>query len=344
MSTETGPTEPGSAEAGSAAADPNDTGGTAGGPNGDPAGSDPTTRRGRLDRLRASPFLSELLSNRLALTGLGIIAGVLVLAVVARFSLSYDAITASRLGGTIPDRAPPGWLGPAPVDQYLFGTDASARDIFKRSAYGAWLAVKFGTVAVGVSTAAGVTLGIVAAYYGDVADNVVMRTMDVLLAFPSLLLALAIVAIFGAGLWKATIALIMVYTPRFARVVRGAALKVLEDEYIEATEALGASDPRVLARHVFPNTLAPITVQSTLNFGLAIIDLAALSFLGFGAQAGAPSWGLMLSRGVENGLLTGKWWMSFFPGLLLALTVLGFNLLGDGMRDALDPRMRDAID
>jgi len=259
-------------------------------------------------------------------------------------TLSYDALTASRLGTSVPDRAPPGWAGPAPADRYLFGTDASARDIFRRSAYGAWLAMKFGTIAVGVSTVAGVSLGILAAYYGDVADNVVMRTMDVLLAFPSLLLALAIVAIFGTGLWKATVALIMVYTPRFARVVRGAALTVLEDEYIEATQALGASDPRVLVRHVLPNTLAPITVQSTLNFGLAIIDLAALSFLGFGASGSAPSWGLMLSRGVDNGLLTGKWWMSFFPGLLLALTVLGFNLLGDGMRDALDPRMRDAVD
>ena len=300
--------------------------------------------RGLIARLRASPFLSELLSNRLALAGLTIILAMVVTAVVARVTLSYDVLTASRLGGTIPDRAPPGWIGPAATDQYLFGTDASARDIFRRSAYGAWLALKFGTVVVGVSTLAGVSLGIIAAYYGDVADNVVMRTMDVLLAFPSLLLALAIVAIFGNGLWKATIALIMVYTPRFARVVRGAALAVLEDEYIEATEALGASDPRVLIRHVFPNTLAPITVQSTLNFGLAIIDLAALSFLGFGASGAAPSWGLMLSRGVENGLLTGKWWMSFFPGLLLALTVLGFNLLGDGMRDALDPRMRDAVD
>ncbi|MEZ3116155.1 ABC transporter permease [Halobaculum sp. MBLA0147] len=301
--------------------------------------------RGLIDRLRASPFLSELLANRLAVTGLAIILGIVLIAVVARVTLSYDALTASRLGSTVvSDRAPPGWLGPAPVDQQLFGTDASARDVFRRSMYGAWLAMKFGTVAVGVSTAAGVTLGIVAAYYSDVVDNVIMRTMDVLLAFPSLLLALAIVAIFGAGLWKATIALIMVYTPRFARVVRGAALKVLEDEYVEATEALGASDPRVLARHVFPNTLAPITVQSTLNFGLAIIDLAALSFLGFGAQAGAPSWGLMLSRGVENGLLTGQWWMSFFPGFMLAVTVLGFNLLGDGMRDALDPRMRDAVD
>jgi peptide/nickel transport system permease protein len=119
---------------------------------------------------------------------------------------------------------------------------------------------------------------------------------------------------------------------------------VLEDEYIEASQALGAKDPRVIVRHVVPNSLAPITVQSTLNFGLAIIDIAALSFLGFGAQAGQPSWGLMLANGVENGLLTGKWWMSVFPGLFLAITVLGFNLLGDGMRDALDPRMREAVD
>jgi peptide/nickel transport system permease protein len=300
--------------------------------------------RSLLDRLRASPFLSELLSNRLAVVGLSIIAAMLFIAVFSRVFLDLNAITTSQLGTSIPDRAPPGWAGPAAFNEQIFGTDAAARDIFKRTMYGAWLAMKFGTITVGLSTLAGISLGIIAAYYGDVTDNVIMRTMDVLLAFPSLLLALALVAIFGAGLWKAVIALILVYTPRFARVVRGAALKVLEDEYIDATVALGAADPRVLARHILPNTLAPITVQSTLNFGLAIIDLAALSFLGFGAQAGTPSWGLMLSRGVENGLLTGKWWMSFFPGLFLAITVLGFNLLGDGMRDALDPRMREAVD
>ena len=303
-----------------------------------------TADRGVLDRLRASPFLSELFANRLAVAGLGIIVSVVAIAVIARVTLDLDVLVRSRLGDGIADRAPPGWAGPGPATESLFGTDAQARDIFRRTMYGAWLAMKFGTITVGVSTALGVSLGVLAAYYGDVTDNVIMRTMDVLLAFPSLLLALALVAIFGAGLWKAVIALTLVYTPRFARVVRGAALKVLEDEYVDATLALGARDARVLARHVLPNTLAPITVQSTLNFGLAIIDLAALSFLGFGAQSGMPSWGLMLSRGVENGLLTGKWWMSFFPGALLALTVLGFNLLGDGMRDALDPRMRDTVD
>ena len=300
--------------------------------------------RGLLDRLRSSQFLSELFSNRIALTGIVIIATMVLVALYARVFLDVGVLADSRLGGTIPDRAPPGWVGPAPADTYLFGTDAAARDIFKRTLYGAWIAMKFGTIAVGVSTVAGIALGTVAAYYSDLTDNVIMRTMDVLLAFPSLLLALALVAIFGAGLWKVTIALTLVYTPRFARVVRGAALKVLEDEYIDATEALGAKDPRILFRHIMPNTLAPITVQSTLNFGLAIIDIAALSFLGFGAQAGSPSWGLMLSNGVDFGLQSGKWWMSFFPGLFLALTVLGFNLLGDGMRDALDPRMQDAVD
>jgi len=305
-----------------------------------------TDTRGAFGRLRASPFLDDLLSNRLAVVGLTIILGMALIAVYARVTLDLGALGSSRLGTEIPDRAPPGWLGPEPFDQHLFGTDSAARDIFKRCLYGAWLALKFGTITVGVSTVVGVGLGIVAAYYGDVTDNVVMRTMDVLLAFPPLLLALALVAIFprDLGLWRAVVALTLVYTPRFARVVRGAALKVLEDEYVDATIALGATDPRILIRHILPNTLAPITVQSTLNFGLAIIDLAALSFLGFGAQAGTPSWGLMLSRGVENGLLTGKWWLSFFPGLFLAITVLGFNLLGDGMRDALDPRMRDAVD
>ena len=322
-----------------------------------------TESRGLVERLRASPFLSELLQSRLAVAGLAIIAVMVVVAVYSRIQMILlaapeaagllDAIlagpspvTGSRLGAGIEDRAPPGWLGPAPFDQQLFGTDQQARDIYKRCLYGAWLALKWGTITVGISTVAGVGLGIIAAYYGDVTDNVIMRTMDVLLAFPSLLLALALVAIFpeDLGLVRAVAALTLVYTPRFARVVRGAALKVLEDEYIDATVALGAADPRVLVRHILPNCLAPITVQSTLNFGLAIIDLAALSFLGFGAKAGTPSWGLMLSNGVEFGLLSGRWWMSFFPGLLLAVTVLGFNLLGDGMRDALDPRMREAID
>ena len=332
-------------------------------------GTETTTEgRGLFNRLRASPFLSELLQNRIAVAGLAIIATMVVVAVYSRiqmillaapeggltsFQALLDAILAesspvqsSRLGQGIEDRAPPGWLGPAPIDQQLFGTDQQARDIYRRTLYGAWLALKWGTITVGLSTVAGVGLGIVAAYYGDVTDNVVMRTMDVLLAFPPLLLALALVAVFPRelGLWRAVAALTLVYTPRFARVVRGAALKVLEDEYVDATAALGASDPRVLVRHVLPNCLAPITVQSTLNFGLAIIDLAALSFLGFGAQAGTPSWGLMLSNGVEFGMLSGRWWMSFFPGLFLAVTVLGFNLLGDGMRDALDPRMREAID
>ena len=302
-----------------------------------------TDRRGIVERLRASPFLSELLSNRLAVVGLSLILGMVLLGVYARLFIDLGAISQSQLASQ-PNKAPPGWLGPAPLDQYLFGTDAAARDIFKRVLYGSWLALKFGVLVVGASTVLGISLGIIAAYYGDVVDNVVMRTMDVFLAFPSLLLALALVAIFGAGLSKVVIALTLVYTPRFARVVRGAALKVLEDEYIDATVALGARDPRVLARHVLPNCLAPITVQSTLNFGLAIIDLAALSFLGFGAQAGTPSWGLMLKNGVSNGLLTGDWWLSFFPGLFLAITVLGFNLLGDGMRDALDPRMRETVE
>ncbi|SFG61103.1 peptide/nickel transport system permease protein [Halopelagius inordinatus] len=297
-----------------------------------------TESRGIAARVRASPFLSQLLSNRLAIVGIVIIVTMLVVALYARLTLDLDVIARSQLG-TNPNRASPSLA-------YPFGTDGQARNLLPRVAYGAWYAMLFGTVTVGASTVLGVGLGIVAAYYGDVTDNVIMRTMDVLLAFPSLLLALALVSIFPdeLGLWRAVAALTLVYTPRFARVVRGAALTVLENEYIDATVALGATNPRVLVRHVLPNCLAPITVQSTLNFGLAIIDLAALSFLGFGASAGTPSWGLMLSNGVSQGLLTGVWWWSFFPGLFLALTVLGFNLLGDGMRDALDPRMREAVD
>ncbi|MBB6645229.1 ABC transporter permease [Halobellus ruber] len=298
----------------------------------------PAVDRSVVERLRASPFLSQLLSNRLAVTGLGIIALVVVLAIYARLTYDLETLLATRFGVN-PAEAPPS-------AQYPFGTDGQARDILPRVLYGAWYAILYGTVTVAASTALGVGLGIVAAYYGDLTDNVIMRTMDVLLSFPSLLLALALVTIFPEefGLWRAVGALTLVYTPRFARVVRGAALKVLEDEYTDATRALGATDPRLLLRHVLPNCLAPITVQSTLNYGLAIIDIAALSFLGFGASPGEPTWGMMLSNGVEFGLFSGAWWWSFFPGLALALTVLGFNLLGDGMRDALDPRMRETVD
>ncbi|WP_136688822.1 ABC transporter permease [Halorhabdus amylolytica] len=294
--------------------------------------------RSLLERLRASPFLSQLLANRLAVVGLSIIGFVAILAIYARLTYDLEGLMATQYGVN-PAETPPN-------AEYWFGTDGQARNIFPRVIYGAWYAMLYGTVTVLASTVLGISFGILAAYYGDLADNVIMRTMDVLLSFPSLLLALALVTIFPEelGLWRAVAALTLVYTPRFARVVRGAALKVLEDEYIEATRALGATDPRLLVRHVLPNCLAPITVQSTLNFGLAIIDIAALSFLGFGASPGEPTWGMMLSNGVEFGLFSGIWWWSFFPGFVLALTVLGFNLLGDGMRDALDPRMRETVD
>lgn len=304
--------------------------------------------RGFVERLRASPFLSDLLSNRLAIVGLTLIVILVVLAVYSRLFLDVAELTQTqfsqeRYAGPCGQRTVVGMFQSLGSCQHPFGTDAQRRDIFLRTMYGAWLALKYGTVTVAASTTLGVGLGIIAAYYGGWIDNTIMRTMDVLLSFPSLLLALAMVAIFGVGLWKAVLALTLVYTPRFARVVRGAALKVMEDEYIDATVALGAKDGRVIVKHVLPNSLAPITVQSTLNFGLAVIDLAALSFLGFGARAGTPSWGLMLSNGIGP-MPNGIWWLTLFPGLFLALTVLAFNLVGDGMRDALDPRMRDAVD
>jgi peptide/nickel transport system permease protein len=294
------------------------------------------TGRSYVDRLRSSTFLRKLLSNRLAIVGIVIILGIALAAVYARLTMSLDTLTQTQLGKN-PSLA-------SPSASHPFGTDLLGRDVFKRVLYGASYALKFGTVTVLASTTLGVALGVTAAYSNDVVDNVIMRTMDVLLAFPSLLLALALIAILGNGLWQAALALTIVYTPRFARVVRGAGLKVSEEEYIEATKAVGASDRRIVFLHVLPNCLAPITVQSTLNFGLAILNLAGLSFLGFGPSAGMPSWGLMLSNGVNNGLLTGEWWWSFFPGLFLAITVLGFNLLGDAMRDALDPRMRETVE
>jgi len=293
-------------------------------------------QRNFLERLRASPFLTELRSNTLAMVGLSIISTIVIISIYSRVFINLNAITATNFGAN-PSLTPPSLDNP-------FGTDQQARDIFQRTLYGAWIAMKYGTATVLASTTLGILLGVVAAYYHDIVDNAIMRVMDMLLAFPSLLLALAIVAIFGSGLWKAVLALTIVFTPRFARVVRGAALNVMEEDYVDAAVSTGASNPWVILRYVLPNCIAPILVQSSLNYGLIIINLAALSFLGFGASTGTPSWGMMLSNGTEYGLLVGIWWWSFFPGLFLSLTVLGFNLLGDGMRDALDPRMRETVD
>jgi peptide/nickel transport system permease protein len=221
---------------------------------------------------------------------------------------------------------------------HLMGTDEFGRDVLSRVIYGAQASLQAGAVAASIALIIGLALGMLAAYYGGATDNVIMRVMDVLLAFPYILLAIAVVAILGPGLRNAMIAIGIVYIPYYARVVRGAVLSVRARDYVEAARALGARDGRVMVQHVLPNTLAPVIVQTTLNVGAAIIDTAGLSFLGLGTQPPTPDWGNMLSAG--RSYVIDSPWIATFPGLAILVTVLAFNLMGDALRDAFDPRLR----
>jgi len=225
-----------------------------------------------------------------------------------------------------------------PSGEHLLGTDNFGRDAFSRILYGTRtsLAVAFGSV--GFATLFGATIGLVAAFYGGWTDRILMRIMDVFLAFPIILLAIGILAVLGPGGQNTALAIGIVYTPIFARLARGPALSVLAWDYVAAARALGANGPRILARHVTPNVMAPIMVQTTLSLSTAILVEASLSFLGLGTQPPAPSLGLMLSDSRDYMLISP--WVSVFSGLAILTASLGFNLFGDGLRDLLDPALR----
>ncbi len=272
-------------------------------------------------RLRRSPHL---------LAGLAIVVGILGAAALAPVIAPYSPIDQAFSD----QLRPPSWA-------HLFGTDEFGRDIFSRVLYGARIALAVGFLADGIALAAGVALGLVAGYFGGRVDAVVMRCVDVLLAFPYLLLAMIVVAILGPGLSNAMIAIGIVYAPQFARVVRGAVLAVRGQEFVEAAGAVGAGSGRILLRHVLPNVISPTLVMATLTVGFAIVETAGLSFLGLGASPPTPEWGSMLATG-RSYMLTAPW-IATFPGLAILVTVIGFNLAGDGLRDLLDPRLRGTL-
>jgi ABC-type dipeptide/oligopeptide/nickel transport system permease subunit len=217
------------------------------------------------------------------------------------------------------------------------GLDGNVRDEFSRILYGARLSLMVGLLTVSFAIIIGTVLGALGGYFGGWIDNTIMRVMDVLLAFPSLLLAIAIVTVLGPGLQNALLAIGIVSIPAYARVVRASVLSVREMEYVSATRALGGDALQILFRRILPNALTPLIVQGTLGIATAILDAAALSFLGLGAQPPAPEWGAML--GAERNQVFTAPHLVFLPGIAIALTVLSFNLLGDGLRDALDPRL-----
>lgn len=271
----------------------------------------------------------RLRSRPVARAGLGIVCAFVLVAVITPAVHRYDAKTDSDLALRL--RPPTG--------AHPFGTDTLGRDILIRVLHGARVSLGLGVSSVAVAAVVGSALGLLAGYAGRRVDLVLMFSMDILLAFPATLLAIAIVAMIGPGLRNSLYAISLVSIPIYARLSRGAVLALREQEFVTAARALGLSDRRVLLRHIFPNTLPPLIVQTTLAIAFAILEAAALGFLGLGAQPPTPEWGAMLADSYKY-FTSGAWWVFFFPGAAIMLSVLGFNLLGDGLRDALDPRLR----
>ncbi len=220
-----------------------------------------------------------------------------------------------------------------------FGADKLGRDIFRRVGHGMSTSLRVGVFVVIIATSIGSLVGLLAGFLGGWFESISMRLMDILLAFPALLLAIALVSMRGAGLMNAMYAIAITQIPIFARLARSMALSLRSSEYVLAARSLGASDWRLLSAHIFPNSLAPLIVQSTLLLGTAVVETAALGFLGLGQQPPTPELGKMLAESQQS-LQSGKWWVMFFPGITIITIVLGFNLLGDALRDALDPRLR----
>jgi len=276
---------------------------------------------------RRTGILTVILRQRLALTGAVIVVFFAMLALFGPLVAPHgptEQFSADRLQ--------------SPSIDYPFGTDEFGRDIFTRILYGARISFQVGIIVVGIAGATGVLLGMFAGYKGGWIDNIIVLLSDVIFAFPAVLLAIAVITMLGNNLNNAILAISLVYIPPFIRIVRGATLTVRNTAYVEAAHSVGVSLPRMMGRHIFPNITAPLIVQSSISFAFAILSEAGLSFLGLGNKAPDPSWGTMVSG--SYGFLQLAPWAAIIPGIAIALTVLGFNLLGDGLRDALDPRLR----
>ncbi|MBB2483467.1 MULTISPECIES: ABC transporter permease [Heyndrickxia] len=266
--------------------------------------------------------------NKVALIGLFIVVFFILIAILANYIAPYGFNEQQFKDKHLP-----------PSAKHWFGTDDFGRDIFSRVIFGARISLSVGFGSVVGSAIIGSFLGIIAGYYGKWLDAIISRIFDILLAFPSILLAIAIVAMLGQSLQNALIAIAIINVPTFGRLLRARVLSVKEEEYITAAKAIGMKDSRILLHHVLPNSLAPIIVQGSLAIATAIIEAAGLGFLGLGAQPPTPEWGKMLSDSKD--FIIQAPWTVFFPGIAIMLTVLGFNLMGDGLRDALDPRMKN---
>jgi len=270
---------------------------------------------------------TRLLRTPVAAAG-AVIVGVYLLAAAAAPVLSpHDPLAMISQSLLVPPGGP-----------YPFGTDQFGRDLLSRLLYGSRVSFTVAFASVGLALAGGGAAGLAGGYYGGPVDGVLMRVMDVIFAFPAVLLAIAIMAVAGTAVWTVILAIGVVYTPQFARVSRASVLATRSLEYVEAAAAMGAGARRVLLRHILPNISAPLVVQTSLSLSLAILTESALSFLGLGTQPPTPSWGSMLAD--SRRFMTMAPWTAVFPGAAIAMAVLGFNLFGDGLRDLLDPRLR----
>ena len=265
--------------------------------------------------------------SRLALFGLLITGLLTFMAILAPLIAPYSPTKMS-----LRERLSP------PSTSHLFGTDDAGRDILSRVIHGSRITLRICIIVVGLTLGIGTLLGILSGYIGGLVDELIMRLNDVFLAFPALILAMAIAAALGPSLENAIIAMVVIWWPRYARVSRGQVLAIREIDYVTAARALGASSSRIMIRHILPNCISPIVVQATLDLGEVVLTAATLSFIGFGAQPPVPEWGAMISVG--RNFIRDYWWYPTFPGLAILVTVMGFNLLGDAVRDILDPRLR----
>lgn len=281
-----------------------------------------------LRRSKLSMVIKTLFKNKMAVAGFIILVILIFIGIFEKQLAPYDYRDQDLLK-TFQE----------PSDEHIFGTDEYGRDILSRVIYGTRISLKIGIISVSISLIIGGTLGAIAGYYGGKTDNLIMRAMDILLAIPQILLAISIVAALGTGITKLMIAVGVSSIPVYARIVRASVLTINEEEYIEAARASGTDDYKIITKHILPNCMAPVIVQSTLSVANAILTAAGMSFIGLGIQPPEPEWGTMLSSG--RGYIRGYSYMTIYPGLAIAITVLALNLLGDGLRDALDPKLKN---
>ncbi len=274
-----------------------------------------------------SDFTQRLSKNKMAMAGLAVVVFLFVVAALAGLLAPYP-----------PDEIDTASVLLSPSMEHPFGTDVLGRDVLSRMIYGSRVSLAVGFVAVGISTAIGVILGALAGYYGRTVDSVIMRFVDIMLCFPSFFLILAVIAFIGPSIWNIMIVIGVTSWMGVCRLVRAEFLTLKERDFVKAAVSQGASDLRIIFLHVMPNAMAPVLVAATLGVAAAVLVESSLSFLGIGVQPPDPSWGNMLTEGKDN--IEIAWWLSVFPGVAILITVMGYNLLGEGIRDSLDPRLR----